>query len=141
MVSAHFTFVFPFTGTAVDEAISHVARVSAVTASIRLRLTQTAVVKDAFAPVTHLFLLPTEGADRMRDLHAQLYTGVLAAHLHPTMPFSPHVTVGAFEQEADAATAARRLGKFDIPGALTALCVAEFDGRMGVDLCELPFAG
>ena len=75
----------------------------------------------------------------MRDLHARLYAGVLAAHLNPGIPFLPHVTVGAFEHEVDATTSARSLGKFDIPGTLTALSIAEFDGRAVVDVCELPF--
>jgi 2'-5' RNA ligase len=140
MVAAHFTFVFPFAGTPVDDAIAHAARVSEATASIHFRLTEAAVVKDALGPATHVFLLPTVGAHRMRELHGQLYSGVLASHLHSSIPFSPHVTVGAFEQEADAASAANHLGEFNIPGVLEGLFVAKFDGRVVVDLCELPFA-
>lgn len=77
----------------------------------------------------------------MRALHAQLYSGILAPYLHPKIPFLPHVTVGAFDQEADAKNAADDLGQFDIPGVLTGLSVAEFDGRAVVDLRELPFRG
>lgn len=141
MVAPHFTFVFPFAGTGVDDAISHAAHVTRTTAPIQFRLTETAVVRDTFGPATHLFLLPGHGAGEMRDLHARLYAGVLAAHRNPEIPFLPHVTVGAFEQEADAATAAGNLGKVDVPGTLTALSVAEFDGRAVVDVCELPLLG
>lgn len=141
MVPAHFTFVFPFDGVAIGDVVLHATQVSRATAAIRFRLQDAAAVKDAFGPATHLFLLPTDGADCMRELHARLYGGVLAPHRHPTVPFAPHVTVGAFDQKVDAELAAKRLGGFDIPGVLTSLFIAEFDGRTVADLCELPFLG
>ena len=140
MVGAHFTFVFPFAGTPVDDAIGHAECVSKATAPIQFQLTKAAVVKDAVGPATHLFLLPTVGAEQMRELHVRLYAGVLASHLNSKLSFSPHVTVGAFEQEADAANVARGLGGFSIPGALAGLFVAEFDGCAVKDLCEISFA-
>lgn len=138
MVAAHFTFVFPFAGVGVDEVVLHATQVSRATAEIEFRLQEAAAVKDSFSPATHLFLLPTDGADSMRKLHGQLYNGVLAPHRHPSAPFAPHVTVGAFDQEADAVLVAQHLGAFDIPGVLTSLFVAEYDGRTVADLCELP---
>lgn len=138
MVAAHFTFVFPFAGVGVDDVVLHATQVSRATAAIHFRLQEAAAVKDPFSPATRLFLLPTDGADSMRELHAQLYDGVLAPHRHPSAPFVPHVTVGTFDQEADAELVAQRLGEFDIRGALTSLLVADFDGRTVEDLCELP---
>lgn len=141
MVAAHFTFVFPFEGTGADVAIEHAARVAAATSPIPFRLTKAASVKDAFGSATHLFLLPREGEEAMRNLHAQLYAGVLAQHRRTEIPFLPHVTVGAFEEAQEAARAADRLGGCDVAGELTDLRVAEFDGRSVVDLCELPLRG
>jgi 2'-5' RNA ligase len=141
IVPAHFTFVFPFTGTLADDAIAHATHVTETTAPIPFQLTTSAVVSDAIGSSTYLFLTPGDGSDQMHALHRQLYASVLARHLNTAIPFLPHVTVGAFEREADAASVAKDLGVFDIAGALSSLTVAEFDGRVVTDLRDLPFRG
>jgi hypothetical protein len=85
-------------------------------------------VRDPFSPASHVFLLPSEGVERMLDLHDRLYSGVFAKHLHPTARFRPHVTVGGFDRHQDAERTAGSLAPFDISGALQELCVARFDG-------------
>jgi 2'-5' RNA ligase len=141
IVPAHFTFVFPFAGTPVDDAIAHAAQVAGSTAPIPFRLTNKAVVKDAVGTATHLFLTPGDGSDQMRALHAQLYASVLARHLNTAISFLPHVTVGAFERHEDGASVAGHLGVFDITGELSSLIVAEFNGSSVTELRELRLRG
>lgn len=96
---------------------------------IEFHLTQASAMKDPLAPGSHLFLLPTVGAERMHALHGRLYSGVLAQHRHPTLPFLPHVTAGAFDHQGEAEAVANALPPFDIAGVLRSLSIARFDGR------------
>lgn len=77
----------------------------------------------------------------MRALHARLYSGVLAQYRHATLPFLPHVTVGAFGHHGAAEVAAAALPPFDIGGALRSLSVARFDGRILSEPREVPLEG
>lgn len=138
-IPAHFTFVFPFSGLAADDVLTAAGPVVDATPPIRFRLSRAAGVKDPLDERSRLFLLPTEGADEMVALNARLYAGCLAAHRHPTLQFRPHVTVGAFSTQQDAETAAADLDRFDIPGELESLFLADFDGHAIADLHELRF--
>lgn len=139
-VEPHFTFVFPFTGVTVEEVFAHAQDVANATQVIAFRLSRAAAVDDPFSSNSHVFLLPTDGAEEMRGLHARLYSGVLAPKLHPTVSFLPHVTVGAFERHEDAERAVASLQSFDIRGTLDAIQLAEFDGNSVTELRRLSLA-
>ena len=139
-VEPHFTFVFPFTGIPVEDVVAHAQDVANATQVIAFRLSRAAVVDDPFSSHSHVFLLPTDGAEELRGLHARLYTGVLAPKLHPTVSFQPHVTVGAFERREDAERAVASLQTFDIRGALDAIQLADFDGKSVTELRRLSFS-
>jgi 2'-5' RNA ligase len=134
IVDPHFTYAFPFTGIPIDAVLSHARAVAASTPRLAFRLSRAAAVKDRLGSGSHVFLLPTDGAEQMRALHDRLYSGVLASRLHPTIPFLPHVTVGWFQQHDEAERVAAALGPVDMRGRLDAIHVAEFDGRVVTEL-------
>jgi 2'-5' RNA ligase len=139
MVEPHVTLVFPFDGLSTGDVLAHAEGVARGASPIPFRLSQAAAVRDVFDRTSHLFLLPTEGEAAIRALHAQLHSGVLAAKLHPTAVYAPHVTVGAFERHEDAERAAAALPAFDIRGMLNAIQLADYDGTNVTELRELAF--
>jgi hypothetical protein len=140
-VGPHFTFVFPFAEASAALVLSHAAPIARETAPIDFVLAKVAAVKDPLGPLSHLFLLPTLGAEPMHGLHDRLHSGPLAQHRHPTLAFDPHVTVGAFERHEEAEQAAAALPASEIAGRLEALHVARFDGESLTLLRSLPFEG
>lgn len=140
-VEPHVTFVFPFDGLAPDDVLSHAQTVASEASSITFRLSQAAAVRDPFGPNSHLFLLPDEGADDMRALHARLYDGVLAQMRHPTATYVPHVTVGAFAEHDAAERAAEALHVVNIAGQIDAVLIADFDGARVKTLHRAPLSG
>ena len=141
IVAPHFTFVFPFAGVSIEEVFEHAQNIATATKTLAFRLSRAAAVEDPFSALTHVFLLPTDGADEMRELHGRLYSGVLAAMLHPTLSFIPHVTVGGFERREDADRLVDSLSSFDVGGTLEAIQVAEFDGKNVTELRQFKFTG
>lgn len=141
IVEPHVTFVFPLYGLSSDDVISHVQTAASEASPITFRLAQAAAVRDPFGPNSHLFLLPDEGADDMRALHARLYGGVLAQMRHPTATYAPHVTVGAFTEHAAAERAAEALDVVNIPGKIDAVLIADFDGARVTTLHRVPLGG
>lgn len=137
IVAPHFTFVFPFTGIAVEDALAHARNVAEATPRLAFRLCQATAVDDPLSSGSHVFLLPSDGSHEMRALHARLYSGILAPKLNPAVPFLPHVTVGAFERRDSADRVVASLPSFDIRGTLDAILLAEFDGRTVTDLHRL----
>lgn len=49
----------------------------------------------------YLFLLVEEGRADIRNLHTELYTGLLAAYLREDLVYVPHLTLGSFSGAAD----------------------------------------
>ena len=139
-VPPHFTFVFPFTGIAVEDVLAHARKVIEGTTTLAFRLSRAAAVDDPSGHGSHLFLLPSEGADAMRALHARLYSGILESKLRPDIPFLPHVTVGAFKAREDAEHVAASLRSVDIRGDLEGLNLADFDGESVTELHHVRFA-
>jgi 2'-5' RNA ligase len=139
LVEPHFTLVFPFEGVPVERVAAHATTVAAATHRFAFRLSKAAAVRDALGPKTHVFLAPADGADELRRLHTQLYSGALAAKLHPTIPFVPHVTVGAFDEATAAERLASSLEPLDILGAVDAMVLAEFEGPRLTELHSFRF--
>jgi 2'-5' RNA ligase len=67
------------------------------------------------------------GGEPLEALHRRLYSGVLAAHLRPDLPYRPHVTVAAFADHADAQRVAGAFGPVDIPGRIPSVELAEIN--------------
>lgn len=139
MIGPHVTLVFPFGGLPVGQVVAHARAVAAAASALAFRLDRAAAVRDAFAARSHVFLMPSTGARRLRRLHRQLYSGVLAPKLDPRVPFRPHLTVAAFERFGDAQRLAASLEPFGIVGRLEGLVLGEFDGKAVTELDRFPF--
>ncbi|HET9783233.1 MAG TPA: 2'-5' RNA ligase family protein [Candidatus Dormibacteraeota bacterium] len=99
-VPAHVTLVFPF-GLGFEDAalMSHVRDVTDALPAFDLEL------KDVTCSWDHyLFLVVGKGADKVRDLHDRLYSGLLQPMLSE-QEFTPHVTVGRFAAANECAAA------------------------------------
>ena len=127
-VEAHFTLVFPVQGLTEAVMVERALAAAATTPAIGFRLNAARAVADAFSPRTHLFLMPDQGEAAIRALHDGLYQGGLAASLRADIPYAPHVTVGAFDELADAEAVRAAMGRFEIEGRLRALQLMSVDG-------------
>jgi 2'-5' RNA ligase len=134
LIAAHFTLVFPFDGADEAEVLTHARTVCARASPIAFRLVSAMAVRDSLTPRSHVFLTPDVGTHEISALHDALYQGPLAPFLRGDLPYAPHVTVAAFEGQADAEALARSLGPIDIQGRLTALTLA----RLGDEVLEDP---
>jgi 2'-5' RNA ligase len=141
LVEAHFTLVFPFEGLTAQEVAKHVSSVAQGASPIAFRLTKAEAVRDLLAPRSHVFLLPTEGAEHLHELHGRLYSGLLARFRHPTVAYAPHVTVAAFPEHEAAQKLAADLPPFDIVGRLVTLTTATFVGGKLVVLEAVSLGG
>jgi hypothetical protein len=97
LVAPHWTLIFPT--AAIDPAAieRHVAQVAARFSPFAFELRCALVVRDAFSPLTHLFLVPDAGFGQLVRLHDALYGGMLADQLRLDVPYIPHITIGAFD--------------------------------------------
>ncbi len=95
LIAPHFTLVFPT--PAVDQIafIDHITAQTERVHAIPFLIQCATIVKDAFSPQTHLFLVPDRGYSDLVKLHDALYTGILAASLSLDVAYIPHITVGA----------------------------------------------
>ena len=98
-VAYHVTLVFPFESNLTHvELHALVQQACAGMTPFQLSLGCACLQEDG------LVVLPVEqGAEQLRTLHARLYSGLLAAYRHPTLPYQPHVTVGRCHAAADSA--------------------------------------
>jgi 2'-5' RNA ligase len=98
LIDPHITLVFPIPTSEIDRDAfqEHVRTVVSRTASFEIRLNALEKAWDHW-----LFLVATEGRDRVIELHDELYTGILRPFLWTEQPFSPHVGLGLFVKTGD----------------------------------------
>ena len=48
-----------------------------------------------------IYLNVEEGKDQLRQIHEDIYTGMLSGYIFPHLPFNPHVTLGLFSKTND----------------------------------------
>jgi 2'-5' RNA ligase len=93
-INVHFTLVFPVDAVP-SELGSDIAVVAQSSQPISFAIRGTKVAHDVLGNVSHVFLVPDEGAVQITALHDRLYAGTLRPHLRSDIPFVPHMTVGA----------------------------------------------
>jgi 2'-5' RNA ligase len=92
MIRAHFTLVFPaavMTATLLPE----VEKAVAGQRSFRIEVNGALAYRDASASRSHVFLVPSVGAEEIDALHHRLYEGALRPHRRPGIPYVPHITI------------------------------------------------
>lgn len=121
-VPAHVTLVFPFERTGGEEALlEHIKRAVSGVPAFELELNAVTC-----SPDHNLFLLVDLGGDKVRELHARLYTGVLRPLLSDR-PFTPHVTVGRFAVANDCARAMKVIEPMNLRVRTTAEALRIYD--------------
>jgi 2'-5' RNA ligase len=92
LIQPHMTVMFPVPETiGEDKLIDHISNVLRDKSSFPIQLQGLHESWD-----NYLFLLVGEGKDSVADLHAQIYSGMLANLRRTDLPYVPHVTLGAF---------------------------------------------
>ena len=96
LIEPHITIVFPVPESVGEEQlVSHVDRVLRGWRSFPIRLKGLLQSLD-----NYLFLLLADGTLDIIRLHDELYTELLSPYLRKDIPFVPHVTLGAFGENA-----------------------------------------
>jgi 2'-5' RNA ligase len=96
LIEPHITIVFPVPESAGEQPlVSHIEGVLHGWKPFSIRLKGLLQSRD-----NCLFLLLAEGSPDIVRLHAELYTELLAPCLREDIPFIPHVTLGAFGENA-----------------------------------------
>ena len=90
----HFTLVFPIAEADEQMLAGHVREQVRGQQAIPFVLRCAIAIKDYASEDYFVLLVPDEGFSGIVKLHSRLYTGPLAEHLRPDMPFTPHITVG-----------------------------------------------
>ena len=89
-IAPHITLVFPFESElSADQLRAHIGQAIQGIAPFKVQL-RGITEHDG----EYLFLNVVRGVDRLIELHDRLYSGPLASHLMPEIPYHPHVTVG-----------------------------------------------
>ena len=92
LIQPHITLMFPVAeAIGEEEVVNHLQAVLSDRRPFDIHLQ--GIIKSLD---DYLFLVVDEGRDALADLHAHIYTGLLA-DLHQTaLPYIPHVTLGRF---------------------------------------------
>jgi 2'-5' RNA ligase len=92
LIGPHITLVFPFPAFISETDLTHhVESVLKNSAPFPIRLQGLQKSRDDY-----LFLLIREGNTGIKNLHTELYTGILAAYKREDLPYFPHLTLGSF---------------------------------------------
>lgn len=96
LIKAHFTLVFPVNTDLVteDELVDHIQKVTRHHKAFRAKVLGFEKSWDNW-----LFLGLEDGKDEAVALHDELYSGLLESHWRKDIPFSPHISLGQFNQE------------------------------------------
>lgn len=95
VIPPHITIISPVDAISENDFIEHVENVIKGVKSFPIHLNGVTKTSDKL-----LFLMVKEGNEELINLHNSLYTGILAPFLPSDFDFSPHVTVGDFENKS-----------------------------------------
>ncbi|MEM8971226.1 MAG: 2'-5' RNA ligase family protein [Pseudomonadota bacterium] len=89
----------------------------------------TKVVHDPYDKAFKLFLVCDEGGENVVALHRHMYDGPHIAELNPEVPYEPHMTVGASQDEGNLKAARiRDIGPLPIEAVVRELALVEYSG-------------
>ena len=91
LIQPHVTLTFPVADVSEKTLVYHLESVVRDKHSFPIHLQGIKKSLDDY-----LFLLVDEGREHISDLHAQIYSGVLADLKQTDLPYVPHVTLGMF---------------------------------------------
>lgn len=91
----HFTIVFAIDDIPQDAFVAEAKNQSKDLKSFSFTVHKASVNKNDFHILYHSFLVPTEGYNEINDIHDELYRKLFSSHLHPTIAYVPHITIGS----------------------------------------------
>lgn len=129
LVKPHVTLVFGANKLSQNEFTNHVQNSLATCKSFPIILDSAKVVADSSKGLFHTFLIPSEGFEKVCELHDLLYQGPLESELRVDIPFIPHLTVGS-GSEVEMTALAEQINRRNtsIKGNLDKVQIIEFDG-------------
>jgi hypothetical protein len=138
-IDPHFTLLFPTQQANRETLEAHVRACVWSTVHFPFVLRCALPVKDAFSPLTHLFLAPDEGFSNLVRLHDILYSGTMMVELNLNIPYIPHITVGAFNEASACKHAADILNErsFSIEGTIECVNLLSVDDNGVTSLSEI----
>jgi len=134
---AHVTLLFPTKRDNEARILADARRAAAAQTPFAMRLTSFEAVADPRSDSANLYLIPSQGKDRLVALHEQL-TG---AGGEPA--YQPHVSVGKFNERTSAVQIARKLNSTwqPIEGLIRTLQVLRLNGGWIVPIADYEFSG
>lgn len=130
LIGPHVTLVFDTGGVSREGFVSHVRSTISDQSEISFVLRRATVVKSSCGDDRSIFLVPDEGYNDIVRLHDRLYTGVLADHLRPDIPYIPHITVGVVDNPESGRKIVDEINRKEpaIPGRIRSIDIAYYDG-------------
>ena len=95
IAAPHFTIVFAIDDIPEKTFIAEAKKQSKGITPFSFTLNKAVSYKDDFSLLYHSFLVPKEGAENITLLHDKMYSKAFSEHLHPTIKYLPHITIGS----------------------------------------------
>jgi 2'-5' RNA ligase len=142
IVKPHVTFIFPTAKLDIDSLTNLVKNKVEGFKDIPVIFGSAKVIEDDSKTYFHTFLIPSSGFDEIEELHNAFYTGELESELRADIPFIPHLGIGndASEQKMKDLAEQINASNVSIPGSISELTIAEFDGTKLVDMAQVPLS-
>jgi len=91
----HFTIVFAIDDIPAETFVKEAKKQSKGIKPFTFTVNKASVNKNDFHMLYHSFLIPGEGYDNIVVLHDKMYSKLFSQHLHPTIAYVPHITIGS----------------------------------------------
>lgn len=98
IIKPHVTIVFPISENEITEDVL-IEHIQNQVKNFRSFLLQFSGLKCSWDD--YLFLVTKDGTKNMEKMHDDIYKGILAPFLRHDISFSPHVTLGVFQQKQE----------------------------------------
>lgn len=129
IIKPHFTLVFPLEGLDEIEFADYAASILHGKPGFHVRLRAAIIHKDELSENFHVFLVPDEGSEQLKDLHDYLYEGTLKEYQWIDIPYVPHTTIGITPDESQCVETAGAWNRMNIEicGEINAVEVLAFE--------------
>lgn len=131
VVAPHFALVFPVSDMDPPAFAAEIRSRLGATRPIEFSLRYAAINKDAFEDLTHVFLIPEEGAGGLVRLHDRLYAGRLFPQRRLDIDYIPHIGVANSRDPAECLRLVEQWNDrpFEIRGTVAALDIVTYENN------------
>jgi len=131
VVAPHVALVYPVSDMEPSAFAAEIRDRLGATRAINFVLRYAALNIDAFEDLTHVFLIPEEGAGSFVRLHDRLYAGKLLPQRRLDIDYIPHVGVGNSRDRAECLRLVEQWNErpFEIRGSVSALDIVTYENN------------